>query len=496
MSDVRQQKVAAIIGGGVIGGGWAARFLLHGWDVRVFDPDMEAARKINEVLDNARRSLPGIYNEVLPVEGRLHFTASIAEAVSGALWIQESVPERLEVKRTVYPEIQAAARKDAVLASSTSGFKASELAEGAVNPGQILVAHPYNPVYLLPLVEIVQHPLSDEKIRSNAMSIARSIGMKPVLIKKEIDAHIGDRLLEALWREALWLVKDDYATTQEIDDIIRYSFGLRWAQMGLFETYRVAGGEAGMAHFMGQFAPALQWPWSRLTDVPEMDQMLVDKIADQSDEQSGAFTIRALERLRDNNLVAIMRALKGQNWGVGDLLNQLDSEIKVVVKIDWYKPVGTGRRVIPLDWTDYNGHMNETHYLEVFSKACDQMLSSLGCDETYIATGQSYFTVENVISYLNEAKAGDEVAVVTQIISGEGKKLHVYHRLFHVGVGAEDRLIATCEQMMVHVSLETRRACLPTSSFAEKLAVAVTAQASLALPDGLKLSGSKENSAG
>ena len=490
MSGDSQRKVAAIIGGGVIGGGWAARFLLHGWDVRVCDPDPEAERKINEVLGNARRSLPGIYNEVLPAEGDVQFTGSITEAVTDAQWIQESVPERLEVKHAVYPEIQAAARDDAVLASSTSGFKPSQLAEGAVNPGQILVAHPYNPVYLLPLVEIVQHPHSDAKILADAMLIARSIGMKPVLIKKEIDAHIGDRLLEALWREALWLVKDNYATTEEIDDIIRYSFGLRWAQMGLFETYRVAGGEAGMAHFMAQFAPALQWPWSRLTDVPEMDQALVDRIASQSDAQSGAFTIRELERLRDNNLVAIMRALKGQNWGVGELLNQRDNGLKAVGEIDWHQPVETGRRVIPLDWTDYNGHMNETHYLEVFSKACDQLLTRLGCDEAYIAAGQSYFTVENVINHLGEAKAGDEVAVVTQIISGEGKKLQVYHRLFDARAG--DRLIATCEQMMIHVSLKTRRASLPLTPLAEQLAVAMLAQSSLERPDVLKTGVSKE----
>ena len=482
MSESSQRKSAAIIGGGVIGGGWAARFLLHGWDVRVCDPDPEAERKINEVLDNARRSLPGIYNEVLPAEGKLEFTGSIAGAVTGASWIQESVPERLEIKRAVYPEIQAAAPVHAVVASSTSGFKPSELAEGAVNPAQILVAHPYNPVYLLPLVEIVQHSQSGSEIVANAIDIARSIGMKPVLIKKEIDAHIGDRLLEALWREALWLVKDGYATTEEIDDIIRYSFGLRWAQMGLFETYRVAGGEAGMAHFMAQFAPALQWPWSRLTDVPELDATLVDKIALQSDEQSGAYTIRELERLRDNNLVAIMRALKGQNWGIGELLNKADSGLKNIAEIDWHKPIETARRVIPLDWTDYNGHMNETHYLEVFSKACDYLLTRLGCDEKYIAGGNSYFTVENVINHLDETKAGDEVTVVTQIISGEGKKLQVYHRL----VGAGDRLIATCEQLMIHVSLETRSASLPVAPLAQNLEEVVSAQSSLDKPAVLK----------
>ena len=116
--------------------------------------------------------------------------------------------------------------------------------------------------------------------------------MKPVILRAEIDAHIGDRLLEAVWREALWLVRDGIATTQDIDQIITHGFGLRWAQMGLFETYRMAGGEAGMSHFLAQFGPALAWPWTKLMDVPDLDDALIDKIVSQSDEQSGHLSIQ------------------------------------------------------------------------------------------------------------------------------------------------------------------------------------------------------------
>ena len=152
--------------------------------------------------------------------------------------------------------------------------------------------------------------------------------MKPLHVRKEIDAHIADRLLEAVWREGLWLINDGVATTEEIDDAIRYGFGLRWAQMGLFETYRIAGGEAGMAHFIAQFGPCLQWPWSKLTDVPELTDQLVKTIADQSDAQSGQYSIRELERIRDNNLIGIMRAQKQTQWGVGELLNAHDKRLK------------------------------------------------------------------------------------------------------------------------------------------------------------------------
>ena len=147
--------------------------------------------------------------------------------------------------------------------------------------------------------------------------------MKPVVIRKEIEAFVGDRLLEAAWREALWLVKDGITTVEELDDIMRYSFGLRWAQMGMFQVYRIAGGEAGMRHFMAQFGPALKWPWTKLMDVPEFNDELVDLIAEQSDEQAHGLSIRELERIRDDNLVAIMDALskqnKGKGWGAGAL---------------------------------------------------------------------------------------------------------------------------------------------------------------------------------
>jgi carnitine 3-dehydrogenase len=145
--------------------------------------------------------------------------------------------------------------------------------------------------------------------------------MEPVVLRKEIDAFVADRLLEAMWRESLWLIRDGIATTQQIDDIIRTGFGLRFAQMGLFEIYRLGGGDAGMRHFLEQFGPALKWPWSRLTDVPELDDELIERIASQSDAQSGMHSISDLERIRDDNLVAILRALRRSRAGPDKTVN-------------------------------------------------------------------------------------------------------------------------------------------------------------------------------
>ncbi|WP_299873843.1 carnitine 3-dehydrogenase [uncultured Sulfitobacter sp.] len=479
-------KTAAIIGGGVIGGGWAARFLLNGWDVRVYDPDPEAERKIGEVLGNARRSLPGLTDVALPGEGALSFHGSIAEAVQGAAWIQESVPERLEIKHATFAEVQAACAPDAVIGSSTSGFKPSELQQGAARPGQIMVAHPFNPVYLLPLIELVPGDVGDAALIERAKATLASLGMHALHLKKEIDAHVADRFLEAVWREALWLVKDGIATTEEIDDAIRYGFGIRWAQMGLFETYRVAGGEAGMKHFMAQFGPALKWPWTKLMDVPEFTDELVDLIAGQSDAQSGHHSIRELERIRDNNLVAMMRSLKAQNWGAGALIAAQEAALKqggpmgaVAADVPADRPVVTAQRVVPLDWTDYNGHMTESRYLHAFADATDRFMEMIGCDAEYISSGGSYFTAETHIRHLDEVHAGAQIEITTQVILGAGKKMHLWHEMRE-----GDRLLATGEHFLLHVSLETRKPSVPGPAVEAALVRIAEGHAALPKPEG------------
>jgi len=315
---------AACIGGGVIGAGWVARLVLNGIDVAVFDPDPEAKRKVDEVMKGARRAYKRLATAGLPKEGKITYAKTIAEAVADADFIQESVPERLDLKHKVLAEIDAHAPSSAIIGSSTSGIKPTDMQVAMKkHPERLVVGHPFNPVYLLPIVEIV----GGEQTWPEAIELARdyyvSIGMKPVVIRKEIEAFVGDRLLEAMWREALWLIKDGICTVEELDDIMRYGFGLRWAQMGMFQIYRVAGGEAGMRHFMAQFGPCLSWPWTRLMDVPEFNDELVDLIAGQSDEQSDKWSIRELEKIRDDNLVAIMEALskenKGKGWGAGEL---------------------------------------------------------------------------------------------------------------------------------------------------------------------------------
>jgi carnitine 3-dehydrogenase len=482
MADMK----AACIGGGVIGAGWVARLIENSIDVTVYDPAPDAEAKMQAVLDNADRAYAKLTMAARPKKGSVKFAKSVGAAVKGAHWIVESVPERLDIKQKVYAEIEKAADEKAIIASSTSGIMPTDLQAKMKTPGRLIVAHPFNPVYLLPVVEIVGGKKTSKSAIAKAMKFYEAIGMKPVHVRKEIEAFVADRLLEAMWRESLWLIKDGICNTQELDDIVRFGFGLRFAQMGQFETYRVAGGEAGMRHFMAQFGPCLSWPWTKLMDVPEFNDELVDLIAGQSDAQSGHRSIRELERIRDDNLVAIQQALKANDWGAGQVLaayekKLFDAGAKRSGKVDLSKPIRTMDKRIPPDWTDYNNHMNEARYLQCFGDASDAFMRMIGCDADYIASGGSYFTVETHIRHIAEVRVNEPVYTLTQVLSGTaGKRMHIFHSLYH----ASGKLLATGEHMLVHVSLKTRAAADPAPHIAKKLSEIAKKHAKLPVPEG------------
>jgi carnitine 3-dehydrogenase len=480
-------RKAAIIGGGVIGGGWTARFILNGWDVAVFDPGPDAERNVAIMLANARLAVPALSDVPMPTEGRVTFAATMAEALEGADYVQESVSERLELKHRVYAQMQQA-NPDILIGSSTSGFKAVDLQKGAVVPGNIIVAHPFTPVYLLPLLEISASAANSPEVIARTREIVTSIGMFPLVMRKEIDAFIGSRFLEAVWREALWMLKDGVATTEEIDDAIRMSFGLRWAQMGLFENYRIAGGEQGMRHFMAQFGPALKWPWTKLTDVPEFNEELVELVAGQSDAQSGHMHIRDLERLRDQNLIGILRSLKERNVGAGKVLREHDQRRAAVFHAGMAQGLDAAANAAPLvmwqgqvlpGWIDYNGHMTESRYLFVCSETVDNFLRLIGAGMEYVAAGHSYYSAETHIRHLGEAKLGDQLRGEVQIISADEKRFRSFVRIMK-----GETCVATVEQLCLHVDMKAGKSVSAAPEVWKKLQAISAAHAGLALPEG------------
>ena len=481
-------STAACVGAGVIGAGWVARFLENGINVNVFDLAPDAQAKTQAVLDNAERAYAKLTMAQRPIKGKLSYCKDLATAVEGAQWIVESVPERLDIKHTVYREIEQHAPPDAIIASSTSGILPSDLQAGMQHPQRLLVAHPFNPVYLLPVVELVAGKDTSVQAIERAKTFYAQLGMKPVHVRKEIEAFVADRLLEAIWRESLWLIKDGITTTEELDDIVRYGFGLRYAQMGVFETYRVAGGEAGMRHFLAQFGPCLKWPWTKLMDVPEYNDELVELIAGQSDAQSGHHSIRELERIRDDNLVGILQSLKANEWGAGLVLADYEKQLfdagarsqQPSENNDFSQPIRTTQRRIPADWTDYNNHMNEARYLQCFGDATDAFMRLIGCDAQYIDSGLSFFTVETHIRHLDEVRVNEVVYTTTQVLAGAGKKMHLFHHLYH----DSGRLLATGEHMLIHVSLSSRAACPPGEAVSERLQQIADLHSRLPMPEG------------
>ncbi|MEI3851434.1 MULTISPECIES: carnitine 3-dehydrogenase [Ensifer] len=484
-------KNAACVGGGVIGGAWVARFALAGIDVKIFDPHPEAERIIGEVMANAERAYAMLTMAPLPPKGKLTFCKSIEEAVEGADWIQESVPERLELKRGVITKIDAAAKADALIGSSTSGLLPSDLQAEMHHPERMFVAHPYNPVYLLPLVELVGGKKTTKATIERAMQGVEQIGMKGVVIAKEIEAFVGDRLLEALWREALWLIQDDICDTETLDNVMRYSFGMRWAQMGLFETYRIAGGEAGMRHFLAQFGPCLKWPWTKFTDVVDLDDALVEKIGAQSDAQAAGRSIRELERIRDENLVGIMHALKsgngGEGWGAGKLLADFEAKLwanakKPEADLGDVKPLRIVDTKVSAAWVDYNGHMTEHRYLQVFGDTTDGLLRLIGVDLDYVRDGHSYYTVETHIRNLGEAKLGDALYSTCQVLSSDEKRLHIFSTIYNAET---NEAVATAEQMALHVDSKAGKSVPAPEHVLNKLAAIAEAHAQLPAPEGV-----------
>jgi carnitine 3-dehydrogenase len=309
MTFITDIKTFAAIGTGVIGAGWIARALAHGLDVVAWDPAPDAEAALRTRVANA---WPALEKQGLAAGAslqRLRVVPSVEECVRDADFIQESAPERLDLKCSLHARISAAARPDVLIGSSTSGLLPSEFYADATHPERCIVGHPFNPVYLLPLVEVVGGEQTAPAAIEAAKSIYQALGMRPLHVRKEVPGFIADRLLEALWREALHLVNDGVATTAEIDDAIRFGAGLRWSFMGSFLTYTLAGGPAGMRHFMAQFGPALKLPWTYL-QAPELTDGLIDAVVEGTTEQQGSRSLDELERYRDDCLLAVLEAIK------------------------------------------------------------------------------------------------------------------------------------------------------------------------------------------
>lgn len=317
----------AVVGTGVIGSGWITRMLAHGHEVIATDPSQGAYERM---LAQVKQNWP--YAEQMGLADNaslenLTFTTDLKEAVKEVEHIQENVPEVEEIKDTVLREIDFYASPYATIGSSTSGIMPSELQKNLSHPERLVVAHPFHPVYILPLVEIVPGKQTSEENTIKAKQFYEGIGMDVLHVRHEIEGHIADRLMEALWREALHIVNDGIATTEEVDKAFTHAAGLRYAQYGPFMTFHLAGGEGGMRHMLKQFGPALKKPWTKLV-APELTEDLYDKVVTGSEASSQGYTMSELDQKRNEFLIKV-KALAEQYWPEGsDILKNSSQEVR------------------------------------------------------------------------------------------------------------------------------------------------------------------------
>lgn len=387
---------------------------------------------------------------------RLAFTSDLESLCARADFIQESAPENEALKRELLARVTAAAAPGVIVASSSSGLLPTRIQSDCRHPRRVLIGHPFNPVYILPLVEVLGGERTDDAFIEEAMAFYRGLGMYPLRVRTEVEGYISDRLQEALWREALHMVADGVATTGEIDDAIVYGPGLRWAFMGTCLTFHLAGGEAGMRHMLEQFGPALKLPWTRL-EAPELTDALIERMVDGTRAQAAGRSIAELERIRDECLIGIMRTLRPFGMGAGITIAE-DEQRRFTGgdRLRWKRGDAVAAplalyecRVLP-EWVDYNGHMGESFYLYAFGWASDALFRYVGIDEQYRASGRSFYTVESHINYYREADLGEPLRFTTQLLDFDEKRLHFFHSMYH---GDSDTLLSTTEQMLLHVDM-------------------------------------------
>lgn len=301
-------RTVACVGTGTIGGGWAAHFLARGYDVVAWDPGPDAATRVRAVVDAAWPALTQLGLAPGASRDRLRVADTLEDAVGAVDFVQESGPEELALKLDLIARVDKATPVGVVIGSSTSGYGMSEMQGDALHPERTVVGHPFNPPYLIPLVEVVGGEATAAAAVEWASEFYRLAGKQVITMDREVPGFIANRLQEALWREALHMVEAGEATVEQIDLSITAGPGLRWPIHGPMLTFHLAGGPGGMAHMLDHFGPSLKSPWTRL-DAPELTKELRDAVVEGCLDEADGRTIADLVAERDRKLIAVMQAV-------------------------------------------------------------------------------------------------------------------------------------------------------------------------------------------
>ena len=302
-------KKVAVIGTGVIGAGWIIRCLAHNKIVYAFDKDLKLKKNLISEIKRTWPHVKKLFNKKkLNLKNFKYFT-SIKEALKNADFIQECATENYNIKIKLMNNIGKFAKPNAIISSSSSGLLPTKIYSKCKNPNRTMIGHPFNPVYLCPGVEIVPGKKTNKKFLNKANRFYKSISMNPIMVKKELPGYLADRLQEALWREALHIVNEGYASTKELDRSIEDGPGLRWSLMGVFLTFHLAGGKTGMRHMLEQFGPALKLPWTKLK-APKLSKKLSSRVINGTLKQAKGKSVAKISNIRDKYLVELQKLRK------------------------------------------------------------------------------------------------------------------------------------------------------------------------------------------
>jgi len=302
-------KKIAIIGTGVIGAGWIIRCLAHDKIVYAFDKDLKLKKNLVSEIKRTWPYVKKLFNKkTLKLKNFKYFT-SLEEAVKDADFIQECASENYVLKTRLMATIGKHAKHKAIISSSSSGLLPTKIYSKCKNPQRTIIGHPFNPVYLLPAVEIVPGKKTSNEYLDNAKKFYKSISMNPIMVKHELPGYLSDRLQEALWREGLHIINEGHATTEDLDRAIEDGPGLRWSLMGTFLTFHLAGGKAGMRHMLEQFGPALKLPWTKLK-APNLSNKLINRLVAGTKKQSKGKSVTKIANIRDEYLVELQKLRK------------------------------------------------------------------------------------------------------------------------------------------------------------------------------------------
>ena len=302
-------KKIAVIGTGVIGTGWIVRCLAHNKKVIAYDKDLKLEKKLISEIKRAWPFIKKLFNKKKLNLKNFKYVTSIEEAVKDADFIQECATENYKIKTNLMNIIGNFAKTNAIISSSSSGLLPSKIYSKCKNPARTMIGHPFNPVYLCPGVEIVPGKKTNKNFLNKANKFYKSISMNPIMVKKELPGYLADRLQEALWREALHIINEGYATTKDLDRAIEDGPGLRWSLMGTFLTFHLAGGKAGMKHMLKQFGPALKLPWTKLK-APKLSKKLSSRIIVGTRQQAKGKSVATISSIRDEYLVNLQKLRK------------------------------------------------------------------------------------------------------------------------------------------------------------------------------------------